>query len=79
MLEQLVQSLEVVANHEADLEDIVGLYVCADAGKVVIEGVFWIMIESSWGQQGKGTFTLLVHMWERLAGGRVMVHEFWLQ
>ena len=52
MLEQLVQSLEVVANHEADLEDIVGLYVCADAGKVVIESVVCLNIESSWRHRG---------------------------
>ena len=45
MLEQLVQSLEVVANHEADLEDIVGCDVRADVLKEVVEGVLNLSIK----------------------------------
>ena len=40
-----MQSLEVVVNHEADLENIVGCDVRADVLKEVIEGVLNLSIK----------------------------------
>ena len=77
MLEQLVQSLEVVANHEGDLEDIVGCDIRADVLKEVVEDVLNLSIERRRGNLSWWLLALLVFSvgkLERRTGG---VDDIW--